>query len=260
MNRKYLILQIVLWNFIVSFSAMGYPWPLKPENTQKKVTDVLNACRGRRDHFHDGIDIGNAPENTPVYAVEAGTAYRGGNGKNSYVKVIGTNIFWYVHLKNRIAHGSEVSAGEKLGEINSENHLHFAEGPHEGEINPLRRRGGISPFKDTDNPTIEWIRFYKNETTTEIPADKLPCNEQIHIVVKVRDKITNGGEKAGIYEIGYALESNGDYGTEINYTASFQFKQWLESTHIKKVYFEGSNTSDYRYIITNYEIGGNVVD
>lgn len=93
----------------------AYQWPVKPFDSQHPVNDVLDACRGNRDHFHDGIDIGE-PTGTYVFASESGWTHSAGS-QSIYV-----GDHQYLHINRWVGNGVEITAGvDTLGTINQLN-------------------------------------------------------------------------------------------------------------------------------------------
>ena len=197
MKKHWIVLSI-----LIPIVAIGYPWPLRPQNTQHSVTGVLDECREERDHFHDGIDIGDADYGTPIVAVADGYSYLCSDG----VYVVNSQTFWYLHVSNRV-YDTFIYEGDSLGICNSD-HLHFGEGPDGSEVNPLRD-GGISPFDDYDDPVIEDV-YIIDDATGEV-LDPSSVSSCFDVVVRARDVITNGGSNCGIYKVGYAIPKLSDF-------------------------------------------------
>src|SRR2546429_9856699 len=75
-----LVLAVAVFVLAVS-SAAAYPWPIKPFNAQHAIRGNFDDPRALREivdaagynplSFHSGVDI-QAPDGTPVYAVESG--------------------------------------------------------------------------------------------------------------------------------------------------------------------------------------------
>ena len=190
MSSKLLLVASLSGFILVSGEIHGYPWPVRPFDSQHYVRSVPNECRGDRDHFHNGIDIGGSgtdvQTDTAVFAVNPGTTYLI-EGTYPGVYVYDSYCHKYIHLKDRVAGGIYVYQGDSLGRVDNENHLHFTEGPNKSEINPLRS-GGISPFADNADPVIDEIYLLKNGTNTVVDPNNV--SGKVDIVVKAHDTIT----------------------------------------------------------------------
>ena len=92
-----------------------------------------------------------------------------------------------------------------------------------------------------ESPVIDDIYLLENGTNTVVDPNNV--TGPVDIVMKAHDEITDGGSNAGIYKVGYRIESE-----EIN---KYQFDNWLTPDCINYVYAEGSNTSTFKYIVTN---------
>ncbi len=259
--RRAVILFTLLINYL---TAQFYSWPCPPFDEQHWINATFCECRegtsGDIDHFHDGVDINLAGGN-PVYSVIDGTVTSigtpGDYGINSWVRV---GRYAYVHVNpNPALHvGSTVTADVTiLGWTNSWNHIHFKDGNPGSEINPIRLDGGLSPLEDLYNPTVEDIRFYIDGTTTEFTSGSVYGN--VDIVSKASDRTDDGpiGGNNGILKIGYEVfDSTGQ--VMHTFSAPFNFTQIpVTDSYIHNVYASGSNTSTYRYIVTNHLTGNN---
>lgn len=251
-----------LYVILHSSVLCGYPWPLQPTNQQGDVFSTLDECRGNRDHFHDAIDI-DCDAGDRVYAVASGTANYFAGGDGLYVGRYG-----YAHTIPIVADGASVNTGDEIATVTSASHLHFMDGPDGSEINPLRS-GGISPFVDTDEPNFyspEPIKIYQNDSDGDYEDwQELSYNDvhgEVDIVVGVSDEITNGGDNAGLYSLGYEIWRLNEWGLweRVIGHYNFQFYNWLKSAYINYVYADGSNTSTFYYIPTNYMTGDSYLD
>jgi hypothetical protein len=239
--------------------AQSDNWPCEPFNEQHWINGTF--CENRisddimRHHFHDGVDI-HLSEGGYVYSVIDGTVTSIGTaadyGINAFVRVGG---YAYVHVDAHpsISVGDPVVAFETIvGTTNSWNHIHFKDGWPGSEINALRSGAGLDPFIDSFDPSIDYIAFYANNTTTQFVNNKV--YGRIEIVARASDKSDEGpvGDNNGIYSIGYQIY---DSSATIPLTASitnFVFDQIPASdSYITNVYFPGSDLSTYIYTITN---------
>jgi Peptidase family M23 len=165
-------------------AAAAYPWPVKPFNVQHPIRgnfDDPRALRGSIDavgnnplSFHSGVDI-QAPDGTPVYAIEAGqvefpTASAVAVG-TPYAAPHAPLMFGYWHVLPVVVPFQHVARGQLLGYVKAgEGHVHLSEKRFGEYVNPLRR-GGLTPYRDTTPPVIRRLVFYRCGTATEIKSD-----------------------------------------------------------------------------------------
>lgn len=159
---------------VLAPSAAAYPWPIKPFDVQHAVRGAFDDPRSLRGSidptidnplsFHDGVDI-QAPDGTPVYAIEAG---RISHPTPSAIAVVGTRIFGYWHIVP-VAWGY-VRRGQLLGYVRpGAGHVHLSEKLNGSYVNPLRS-GGLSPYVDDTPPVVRSLVFYRCGTAAEIDA------------------------------------------------------------------------------------------
>jgi len=223
----------------------AYQWPVKPFNSQHPVNDVLDACRGSRDHFHDGIDIGE-PTGIYVFASESGWSHDAGS-QSIYV-----GDHQYLHINRWVGNDIWITAGvDTLGTINNENHLHFTDGPNGSESNPLAY-GRLSPFSDDADPTVDEIYLIDN-WNEDTRLDPYNVSGKVDIVVKAHDAITDGGSNAGVYTIYYSVDD------PYHLTKNYSFDWWF-SCPVSNIYAPGSGTSTFKYKVTNSEWSDGYVD
>jgi murein DD-endopeptidase MepM/ murein hydrolase activator NlpD len=141
-----------------SAQAVSYPWPVRPFAEAHSVRGSLNEPRGRS--FHFGVDI-TARDGQRVFAVQTGRAY--GAADRTKVTVVGANGCWihrYWHVVPAVANGTRVRPGSFIGRVlRPDAHVHLAEWDvRRGRyIDPTRRRGGLSPYRDSTTPAIAGI-------------------------------------------------------------------------------------------------------
>ncbi|RMF09812.1 MAG: hypothetical protein D6762_02765, partial [Candidatus Neomarinimicrobiota bacterium] len=246
--------------------ATSYNWPCLPFDQPHWVNGTFCECRsgssGDIDHFHSGIDI-DLPGGNAVFSVIDGTVTSIGTpddyGINSWVRV---GRYAYVHvIPNPILSvGSSVTAYQTiLGWTNSWNHIHFKDGYPGDEINPIRQDGGITPLDDPYDPWVNDLRFYLDGTQTEFPSDQI--YGRVDIVSRAMDHTDDGpiGWDNGVYAIGYEILDSA--GTVVRaLTIPFQFDHIPSQSYVHNVYAPGSNTSVYRYIVTNHLSGNHSLD
>jgi hypothetical protein len=165
----------------VAAGASAYPWPIKPFDTQHPIrgffgdprTVYLNGVlAGGFDgpgffSFHQGVDI-SAPDGTPVYPVESGTAhYLGAATLNVDT---GGPIFQYFHIVPVVGEGQHVVAKETiLGYVQPPfGHVHLTEINGTHAVNPLQK-GHLAPYRDNTRPRIRDVLFRNGSGTPQTP-------------------------------------------------------------------------------------------
>ncbi len=260
----YIPVLVILFNLL---PVQAYNWPCEPFDQQHWINGTFGECRsgssGDIDHFHDGVDI-HLPQGGAAYAPINGTVTSIGTpgqyGINSWVRV---GRYAAVHINpNPALHvGSQVTAYQTvLGWTNSWNHLHFKDGYPGSEINPIRQNGGLEPLVDNYSPDILTCDFYVNGTQTAF------ANNQVYgvvdIVSRAMDTTDNGplGSNNGIYRIGYEILDSTET-VIVGPNIPFTFDAIPSSnSYVHNVFFPGSNTSTYYYIVSNNLTSDGAID
>jgi len=138
----------------------SYDWPLKPFGSPHPVRAYLDDPRVSMDSsqrsFHFGIDI-SARGNTPVFAIQAGTAHL----LSTWTVEVrsGVRTFEYWHIVPTVREGQRVDRHTLLGRTRAIfNHVHLSELLSGRYVNPLRA-GGLGPFLDRTSPTTARLTF-----------------------------------------------------------------------------------------------------
>lgn len=232
--------------------AGAYPWPLAPMDVQHNISGTFCECRADRDHFHDGVDMplgyGGA-----VLSVADGTVLGlDPAGANAWIRV---GRYAYVHVNpNPDLHvGDFVGQGDVVGTTNEQGHIHFKDGGGASGttiINALRP-DGLSPFQDSYLPTVQSIQFYQNGTTQIFPTAKV--SGLVDIVSRSYDRtdMSTWGGNNGVYSIGWQVFADDETTSVEGPYFPYTFDEQPSNSYIENVYFTGSNTSTYYYIVTN---------
>jgi Peptidase family M23 len=154
-------------------ATSAFDWPLKPFNRQHPVRGFFNDPREAEDgsrSFHFGIDI-SAPDDTPVYAVEAGVI-RGSRGRSVNVVTSSGHLLAYWHIVPVVHEGQSVRRHQLLGRIQAPwGHVHFAEAIEGKWVNPLRP-GALGPYRDHTAPTVARMRIgHRHDHSSELVVD-----------------------------------------------------------------------------------------
>jgi len=165
-------------------SAHSYGWPIRPFGVKHLIRSGLGDPRvgALERNFHFGIDI-PAADRTPVYAVEAGTAYL----SPGRVAVL-TNFrpgdrtgFTYWHIDPAVQQRSFVRPHSLIGWIKpGRGHVHFAEIQNDRYVNPLRP-GALTPAPDLSRPTIDSVTV---EPIGQDPDSDGAVSGRIRIVIE----------------------------------------------------------------------------
>ena len=127
-------------------------WPLKPFNRQHRLRAGLNELR--TGNLHSGVDI-LAPDGTPVYALQPGSAkVLETRGPDARVQ-IGSFIYW--HIRPHVQQGQYVRPFRDIvgTVLRGQSHLHLSELAGGRYVNPLRPGGRVlSPWKDRARPVL----------------------------------------------------------------------------------------------------------
>lgn len=235
--------------------AQSYPWPMAPMNEQHRISATFDECRGDRDHFHNGTDIPLSPGGN-VLNIEADqvlTIYH--TGSNAYIRV---GRFAYIHVDPdpALEVGDQMALGELVGHTNSQAHVHLKEGGG-GSGSPVLnslRDNALTPFEDTYGQHVYSIDFYLDG-----PGAHFSGNEAygpVDIVVRAGDTTDTQSSidmNNGVYKIGYRVFESDQITPVTNIQMSYTFDYLYSNSIINRVYAAGSNTSAYRYIVTNSE-------
>jgi hypothetical protein len=124
---------------------------VKPFHAQHALRSGLNEWRPA--NMHIGIDI-QAKFDSPVYAIQAGTARIGGRGTSDIHVGVGNYEYW--HIDPAIGEGAHVRRGQVVGHIIfAARHLHLSEVRGGAYLNPLRPGGRVlKPWSDHEPPII----------------------------------------------------------------------------------------------------------
>lgn len=250
-------LSAILFTLTVFGYVFGqsYPWPISPMNQQHRVSATFDECRGDRDHFHNGTDIPLAPGGNTL-CVESGqvtSIYP--NGADAYIRV---GRFAYIHVDAdpSLEVGDQVALGELVGHTNSQAHVHLKDGggaSGEPVLNSLRPNA-ITPFEDPYGQRVYSIDFYLDGPGTQFTNNQV--FGPVDIVVRAGDTTDTQASidmNNGVYKIGYRVFDSDQTTPVTDMQMSYVFDHLYSSSIINRVYALGSNTSTYKYIVTNTE-------
>jgi len=247
MTYKYIFIFLIPLGLFAQIN--NFPWPMSPMNSQHRISATFDECREERDHFHNGTDIPLAPGQN-VLNIQAGMVTGIGS---DWIRV---EDFAYVHViaLPTLQIGNNVAQGGIVGQTDSYAHVHLnygggASGHPTG--NPLLP-GGLTPFVDPYHPRSPIIQFVLDGTFTAFPANSI--SGRVDIIAQAADTtdlLSSIDMNNGIYTIGWALYSADT--SELLQGPHFWFEadELYSNSYINNVYAPGSNTSTYKYIVTN---------
>jgi hypothetical protein len=195
---------------VVPAAASAYGWPIRPFYQQHLIRGYFNDPRlsGDESGFHFGVDV-SAPDGTPVYAIDPGTARVHGQTV-SIVPRRGGHRLSYWHVVPAVVKGQRVRRHQLIGHVVAgAAHVHLAEYKDGTYINPLRL-GGLAPYIDDTVPQIPSLTFYSGGRpiapeavtgTVDIAAEAfdtppvaipLPWNQAIFTPSLIRWRVVQG--------------------------------------------------------------------
>lgn len=249
--------------------TITYPWPLSPMNRQTEIGGVFGEYRSTdtAGHYHNGTDMG-AAAGTPVLAVLPGVvadAYDDGNtGYDSYVRV-GTNYngqmkyLTYYHTRPIVTTGQSVTVGQQISTI-AIDHVHLIDYRLGGSIsnshlNALRPDGGVRPYSDPWKPYIRYVRFFADNSNTELSANSLGGKIDIMVHIEEVNGTSSASQNNGAYMVGYKILSADRSAVVYNPPDNglrYSYYNIPGNAYANVNYYKPeSSTSKHVYIVTN---------
>src|SRR3989339_329106 len=201
--------------------TIKYKWPYSPMTTQRTIGGTFAEYRSTSaaGHYHNATDISGSA-GTPILALLPGTvavAYDdGGTGYDSYVRVtsqfggLSKNITYY-HTRPIVSVGQQVFEGQQVSTV-AIDHVHLIDYRLGGSIsnshlNSLRPDGGLTIYTDTWKPNIRYVKFFLDNSNTQLSSSAL--GSKVDIIVHVQEVSNPGsaGENNGTYKLGYKILS-----------------------------------------------------
>ncbi len=250
--------------------TIKYKWPLSPMTTQRTVGGTFAEYRSTSTagHYHNGTDISGSA-GTPVLAVLPGivaVAYDdGGTGYDSYVRITSTingqskNLTYY-HTRPIVSVGQQVFEGQQISTI-AIDHVHLIDYRLGGSLstshlNSLRPDGGLTIYEDYWKPNIRSVRFFLDNSTTQLSPSSL--GSKVDIIVRIEEVSSIGGTAGsnnGTYKLGYKILSADTQAVIYNPPdngLSYTYYNKPGDTYVNINYYQPeSSTSSHVYIATN---------
>lgn len=250
--------------------TIKYKWPLSPMTTQRTVGGTFAEYRSTSTagHYHNGTDVSGSA-GTPVLAVLPGivaVAYDdGGTGYDSYVRVTSTingqskNLTYY-HTRPIVSVGQQVVEGQQISTI-AIDHVHLIDYRLGGSLstshlNSLRPDGGLTIYEDYWKPNIRSVRFFLDNSTTQLSPSSL--GSKVDIIVRIEEVSSIGGTAGsnnGTYKLGYKILSADTQAVIYNPPDNglrYTYYNKPGDTYVNINYYQPeSSTSSHVYIATN---------
>ena len=275
-------------------NAQPARWPYDPPDAKRDIAGTLGEVRGlvtpETDQiwFHNGLDIaGSYGETARFVRTEKVLKPIAAENFNTLRELVRMPTMGYIHIRLgrdangnlfsdprfqfqrdtsgelvnvRIPRGAKFNAGERIGTLNSMNHVHLIAGRSGSEMNALDALilPGIS---DSRPPVIEKVTLFDvnwREIETPSKNSRITLRDRIRIVVKAFDQVdgNNARRRLGLYRVWYQL-FRGDASVSTGPAAEIKFDRTPPNEAVKFVYANGSHSGAtgetiFNYIATNY--------
>ncbi len=270
-------------------------WPYDPPERTREIAGTLGEIRGEivdqtsEAWFHNGLDIpGSFGETARFLRDETVLDPAAAQNFNTARELIRMPTMGYVHIRigretaerfypdarfqfnadpgvppvMRVPRGARFAAGEAMGTLNSQNHVHLIAGRPGFEMNALDALvlPGIS---DGIPPVIESVQLldeYWNAIETQNAAGRIIINQKARVVVTAYDRKDGNTDRRRLapYQIGMDVTPAGSKPpAAITWNISFELMPLREA--VKFVYAPGSRSGATGGTIFNF-IASNRVD
>ena len=267
-------------------------WPYDPPLVPREIAGTLGEIRGeisdagRPVWFHNGLDIaGDYGEIAKFIRTETALDPHSAQNFGTARELLRLPTVGYIHLRLgrdrndngfedprfifdadesgrilnlRVPRGARFAAGDVIGTLNSQNHVHLIAGRAGAEMNALDALSfpGIS---DRIAPVIEDVTIIDShwqEIETESGPRRINQSEKLRVVVQAYDRMDGNAERRrlGVYRLGYQLFSGSTPQDEIDWTIAFDRMPLNDAVPI--VYARGSRSGAtgvtvFKYIASN---------
>lgn len=284
-------------------NAVPPRWPYDPPEGKRDIAGTFGEIRGEMlpDHgawFHNGLDIPGAYGETAraIFSerVTQSLAVEGAGGGRERLRL---PLIGYTHLRVgrdrndqpigdfpngaitfrrdergrvigvRVRRGTRIDAGDAIGALNGQHHVHLIAGPYGEESNPLAalRLPGLT---DTVAPTIESVAITNElgeslfDSAKAARGAKPPSiSARARIIIRAYDQMDGAPQRRrlGVYRLGYQLlRADGTPAAGFEQPRYNMVFDRLPADYdlIKLVYAEGSQSgyggqTIFGYIVTN---------
>ena len=270
-------------------SAQPARWPYDPPTTKRDIAGTLGEVRGLvatdsdQIWFHNGLDIaGSYGETARFVRTEKVLKPVAAENFNTLRELIRLPTLGYIHIRLgrdsggglfddprflfqrdplgkltnvRVPRGTRFEAGDRIGTLNSMNHVHLIAGRSGSEMNALDALilPGIS---DSRPPVIEEVTLFDanwREIETPTANSRITLRDRIRIVVKAFDQVDGNNERRrlGLYRVWYQL-FRGDAPVSTGPDSGIKFDRTPPNDAVKFVYANGSHSGATGETIFNY--------
>lgn len=285
----------------------GGRWPLQPQLGWHEVVGTLGEVRGNfggenRDHLHSGLDIrGDVGAQVLAIADAKVSSPSGAWGLGEQGEGIALDSLSYIHMRvgrtargevfdpqrfhllhdeygeperMRVPRGTRFQAGDVLGTINHQAHVHLAVGASGFERNAVAL--GFTGYADAQPPRIDDIRLLdaleQPLTQKQLGRVIVPRDARgVQIVVDAWDQVDRNlpRRRLGLHALGYqVLGSDGEplpgYETPRMNIEFNRFPADSEAVMIaygpdSGITVHGSKITRFQYVVTNTVRGGQLM-
>ena len=262
-------------------------WPYDPPTAKRDIAGTLAEIRGLvtsdsdQIWFHNGLDIaGSYGETARFVRSEKVLKPIAAENFDTLRELIRLPTIGYIHIRLgrdsggtsfddprfqfqrdssgkpinvRIPRGAKFTAGERIGTLNSMNHVHLIAGRTGSEMNALDALilPGIS---DSRPPVIEKVTLFDpnwQEIETPPTNSRITLSDRLRIVVRAFDQVDGNNERRrlGLYRVGYQLFRDG---TPVASGSEIKFDRTPPNGAVKFVYANGSHSGATGETIFNY--------
>ena len=269
-------------------------WPYDPPDAPREVAGTLGEIRGEVSEsqspvwFHNGLDIaGTYGEVARFIRTETVLDPHAAQNFGTARELLRLPSIGYTHLRLgrdrndmpisdarfqferdesgqlanvRVPRGAALRAGEILGTLNSQNHVHLIAGHPGAEINALAALT-LPGVSDSIPPVIEKVELRDqswNEVASASGVRRVSFGDKLRLVVEAYDRMDGNSERRrlGVYRLGYQVLSSatGTAATEADWTIVFD--RLPSNAAVRLVYAPGSRSgatgrTSFRFIVTN---------
>jgi sugar lactone lactonase YvrE len=271
-------------------------WSYEPPNALRDIAGTLGEIRGyagdgTRAWFHNGLDIAGMFGET-AHFVRSEKVLRPLAAENFETtrELIRMPTLGYIHINLgrthdnqvfkdsrfqfsydegkrlrgiRVPRGVKFEAGDRLGTLNSQSHVHLVAGRSGAEMNALDALT-LPNVNDTIAPTIQDVSLFDENwqpiAETKKAGERMKLAGKTRIVARAFDQMSDQRyRKLGVYQIGYQVltEDKTPLG-EVNWTISFA--RLPDEDVVSLVYAQGSQSGYSPRTVFNYIASNEVHD
>lgn len=278
------------------FRKAGAPrWTYDPPEAARDIAGTLGEIRGEIDNrgkqvwFHNGLDIAGGYGETARF-VRSEKVLRPIAAENfeTLRELVRMPTLGYIHIRLgrekdgrafgdprfqfardatgkivgvRVPRGAKFAAGERVGTLNSFNHVHLIAGASGAEMNALDALD-FPGIADSVAPVIEKVSLFDESWRafeTSNVNRRISLNGKTRVVVRAFDQMNGGSarRKLGVYRLGYQILRDDETPIgEIDWTISFAAMP--DERAVRTVYAAGSQSGYTPETIFNYTVTNRV--